>query len=71
MGPVQGIKTGLRTTGRFRRHIMWCADNFANLHDVQKQLGVSSWLVHTAYYEQLKLQVQKIQNPWASTIIGR
>lgn len=66
--PVQGIKKGFRTTDRFRRHIMWCADNFANLHDVKKQLDISSWLVHTAYYEQLRLQVQKMQNPWSTTI---
>src|SRR5690606_2579726 len=45
--PVAGIKKGFRTTDRFRRHIMWCADNFANLHDVEKQLEISSWLVHT------------------------
>ncbi|MGE3610355.1 MAG: ISL3 family transposase [Bacteriovoracaceae bacterium] len=66
--PVAGIKKGFRTTDRFRRHIMWCADNFANLHDVEKQLHVSSWLVHTAYYEQLELQVKKLQNPWGTTI---
>lgn len=66
--PVAGIKKGFRTTDRFRRHIMWCADNFANLHDVEKQLEVSSWLVHTAYYEQLELQVKKLQNPWGTTV---
>jgi transposase len=66
--PVGGIKKGFRTTDRFRRHIMWCADNFANLHDVEKQLHVSSWLVHTAYYEQLELQVKKLQNPWGTTV---
>ncbi|MFN8370675.1 MAG: hypothetical protein U0T83_08655 [Bacteriovoracaceae bacterium] len=42
---------------------MWCADNFANLHDVEKQLGISSWLVHTAYYEQLELQVKNFKIP--------
>ena len=66
--PVQGVKKGFRTTDRFRRHIMWCADNFSNLYAVERQLDVSSWLVHKAYYEQLQLQVQKIQNPWATTI---
>jgi transposase len=66
--PVQGIKKGFRTTDRFRRHIMWCADNFSNLYAVERQLDVSSWLVHKAYYEQLQLQVQKLQNPWATTI---
>jgi transposase len=66
--PVSGIKKGFRTTDRFRRHIMWCAENFANLFDVQKQLDISSWLVHKAYYEQLQLQIQRLQNPWATTI---
>lgn len=66
--PVQGIKKGFRTTERFRKHIMWCCDNFSNLFDVQKQLDISAWLVHTAYYEQLGVQLKKLQNPWASTI---
>lgn len=66
--PVNGIRKGFRTTDRFRRHIMWCADNFANLHDVEKQLDISSWLVHTAYYEQLEKQVKMLQNPWGTTI---
>lgn len=66
--PVQGIKKGFRTTDRFRRHIMWCSENFSNLYAVERQLDVSSWLVHKAYYEQLQLQVQKLQNPWATTI---
>jgi transposase len=66
--PVAGIKKGFRTTDPFRRHIRWCADNFANLHDVEKQLEMSSRLVHTAYYEQLALQVKKLQNPWGTTI---
>jgi len=66
--PVQGIRKGFRTTDRFRKHIMWCADNFANLSDVRKQLDVSSWLVYKAYYEQLETQIRKNQNPWATTI---
>lgn len=66
--PVQGIKKGFRTTERFRKHIMWAADHFSNLKDVTKQLDCSFWLVHKAYYEQLDLQLKKIQNPWASTI---
>lgn len=66
--PVQGIKKGFRTTERFRKHIIWAADHFSNLKDVTKQLDCSFWLVHKAYYEQLDLQLKKIQNPWASTI---
>lgn len=66
--PVAGIKKGFRTTERFRRHIMWCSDNFSNLSQVQRQLDISSSLNHKAYYEQLSLQVKTIQNEWASTV---
>jgi transposase len=66
--PVPGIKKGHRTTERLRRHIRWCADNFKNLKDVTRHLDCSSWLVHKAYYQQLDLELRKIQNPWASTI---
>ena len=66
--PVAGIRKGFRTTERFRRHIMWCSDNFSNLSQVQRQLDISSSLNHKAYYEQLNLQIKSIQNEWASTI---
>lgn len=66
--PVSGIKKGFRTTDRFRRHIMWCCDNFSNLTDVERQLNVSSSLIYKAYYEQLELKTRTIQNPWATTI---
>ncbi|MCK6595014.1 MAG: ISL3 family transposase [Bacteriovoracaceae bacterium] len=66
--PVAGIRKGFRTTERFRRHIMWCSDNFSNLSQVQRQLDISSSLNHKAYYEQLGLQIKTIQNEWATTI---
>jgi transposase len=66
--PVAGIRKGFRTTERFRRHIMWCSNNFSNLSQVQRQLDISSSLNHKAYYEQLGLQVKTIQNEWATTI---
>lgn len=40
--PVAGIRKGFRTTERFRKHIMWCSDNFSNLSQVQRQLDISS-----------------------------
>lgn len=66
--PVQGIRKGYRTSQRFRSHIMYCADNYRSIKDVTKNLRCSFWLVHKAYYEQLELNLRKIQNPWASTI---
>ena len=66
--PVAGIRKGFRTTERFRKHIMWCSDNFSNLSQVQRQLDISSSLNHKAYYEQLGLKTKMIQNEWATTI---
>ena len=66
--PVAGIRKGFRSTERFRKHIMWCSDNFSNLSQVQRQLDISSSLNHKAYYEQLGLQIKMIQNEWATTI---
>jgi len=34
--PVQGIIKGYRSSVRFRKHILWCATNFADLKRVQK-----------------------------------
>ncbi|PIK14328.1 transposase family protein [Halobacteriovorax sp. JY17] len=66
--PIPGIKKGFKTTQRFRSHIRWCASNFSDLKRVTKQLQCSSWLVYTAFYEQLKLENKKWQNEWSSTI---
>ena len=47
---------------------MFCADNYRSIKDVTRTLRCSFWLVNKAYYEQLELNLKKIQNPWASTI---
>ena len=59
---------GRKSTTRFRKHILWCATNFADLKRVQKKCRCPSWLVYTAYYEHAELEVRKIQNPWGKTI---
>lgn len=66
--PVQGIVKGFRSTVRFRKHILWCATNFADLKRVQEKCKCSSWLVYTAYYEHAELETRKLQNPWGTTI---
>ncbi len=66
--PVQGIKKGFKSTRRFRAHIQWCASNFTDLKRVMDKCRCSSWLVYTAYYEQLALEVKKLQYPWPKTI---
>jgi transposase len=66
--PIQGIVKGRKSTIRFRKHILWCATNFADLKRVQDKCRCSSWMVYNAYYEHAELEVRKIQNPWGKTI---
>ena len=66
--PVQGIKKGYKSTRRFRTHVRWCASNFSDLKRVMNKCRCSSWLVYKAYYEQLDLEVRKLQYPWPKTI---
>lgn len=66
--PIQGIIKGYRSTVRFRKHVLWCATNFADLKRVQDKCRCSSWLVYTAYYQHADLEVRKLQTPWGKTI---
>jgi transposase len=66
--PIQGIQKGFRSTRRFRTHIQWCASNFSDLKRVMNKCKCSSGMVYKAYYEQLNLEVKKLQYPWPKTI---
>jgi len=66
--PIQGIKKGYKSTRRFRKHIQWCASNFTDLKRVMSKCRCSSWLAYKAFYEQLDLEVKKLQYPWPKTI---
>ncbi|EPZ51469.1 transposase [Bacteriovorax sp. BAL6_X] len=66
--PVQGIVKGFRSTQRFRSHIRWCASNFTDLKRVKDKCKCSTWMVYKAYYEQLNLEVKKLDYPWPKTI---
>lgn len=66
--PVQGVIKGFKSTRRFRTHIRWCASNFGDLKRVQEKCRCSSWLVYTAFYENIELEIRKLKNPWGKTI---
>ncbi|WP_417335908.1 ISL3 family transposase [Halobacteriovorax marinus] len=66
--PVPGIRKGFRSTQRFRSHIRWCASNFTDLKRVTEKLRCSSWLVYKAFYEQLALDVKKLDYSRPKTI---
>jgi transposase len=66
--PVGGIYKGFRTSERFRRFIRKLASESQNLKQVTKTAKCSSWLVYTAFYQQLELENKKHQNPWPKTL---
>ncbi len=67
--PVGGIKKGQRTTQRYRREVLWAAENFSDLKRVQRNYRCSSGFIYKALYEQLKLRVShRINYPWPKTI---
>lgn len=66
--PVGGIYKGFRTSERFRRFIRKLASESQNLKQVTKTAKCSSWLVYTAFYQQLEMENKKNQYPWPKTI---
>ena len=66
--PVGGIYKGFRTSERFRRFIRKLASECMNLKQVTKTADCSSWLVYTAFYQQLEIEQRKYNYPWPKTI---
>lgn len=67
--PLQGVMKGHRTTQRYRREVLWAAENFSDLKRVRKAYRCSSGFVYTALYEQLELRRRRDVNyPWPTTL---
>lgn len=66
--PVGGIYKGFRTTERFRKFIRRLASEYQNLKQVAYRAQCSNWLVYTAFYQQIELELRKSSNPWPKTI---
>lgn len=67
--PINGIRKNHRTTARFRRSVLWAAENFSDLKAVRKAYRCSSGFIYTVLFEQLDLRVKsKINYPWPSSI---
>jgi transposase len=62
--PVGGIFKGFRTTERFRRYLRLLASEYQNLKAVSNRARCSQWLVYTAFYQQIELELRKTNNPW-------
>jgi len=67
--PISGIGKGHRTTQRFRRGVLWAAENYSDLKRVRKDFRCSSGFIYKVLFEQLHLNVKaKINYPWPSSI---
>ena len=66
--PVGGIYKGFRTTERFRSYLRRLASEYQNLKQVAHRAQCSNWLVYTAFYQQIELELRKTKNPWPKTI---
>jgi transposase len=67
--PLAGVRKGGRTTERYRRGILWAAENFSDLKRVTKEYRCSSWLVYRAVHEHLALNLKRdLSYPWPKTI---
>lgn len=67
--PVAGVGKGHRTTQRYRKSVLWAAENFSNLKAVRKAYRCSSAFLYKILYEQLELRVSKnINYPWPKSI---
>ena len=66
---IEGIMPKRRTTQRFRRSLLWAAENFTDLERVRKAYHCSNGLIFKILYEQLELKLrEKANNPWPTTL---
>ena len=67
--PVNGIMPRRKTTQRYRRSVLWAAENFSDLKKVRKAYRCSNDFIYKAVYEQLELRRKRHNNyPWPSRI---
>jgi transposase len=67
--PLNGVGKAHRTTARFRREVLWAAENFSDLKRVRRAYRCSSGFIYKVLFEQLDLRVRsKINYPWPTSI---
>lgn len=67
--PLHGVGKGHRTTARFRREVLWAAENFSDLKRVRRAYRCSTGFIYKVLFEQLDLNVRsKINYPWPTSI---
>lgn len=67
--PLPGVLPKRRTTQRYRRSLLWAAENFSDLEKVRNAYRCSYSFLYRVVYEQLELQRRMHQNyPWTRRI---
>jgi transposase len=67
--PLPGVLPKRRTTQRYRRSLLWAAENFSDLEKVRRAYRCSYSFLYRVVYEQLELQRRMNQNyPWPRRI---
>lgn len=67
--PLNGVGKRQRTTQRFRRDVLWAAENFSDLKRVRKAYRCSTAFIYKVLFEQLQTKVnEKINYPWPTEI---
>ncbi len=67
--PLPGVLPRRRTTQRYRRSLLWAAENFSDLEKVKRAYRCSYSFLYRVVYEQLELQRRMNQNyPWPRRI---
>jgi len=67
--PLPGVLPKRRTTQRYRRSLLWAAENFTDFERVKKAYRCSYSFLYRVVYEQLELKRRMNQNyPWPRRI---
>lgn len=66
--PVRGIKKYARTTGRYRKSLLWACETFADLKAVRHHYRCSAGYLYQNLYAELERKQRARQHPWPKTI---
>lgn len=67
--PLPGVMPRRRTTQRYRRSLLWAAENFSDLEKVRRAYRCSYSLLYRVVYEQLELKRRmQVNYPWPRRI---
>lgn len=67
--PLPGVRKGRRTTERYRRSLLWAYENFSDLTKVRRAYRCSNWLLYSAVYEHLRINLRRhLNDAWPKTL---